>query len=234
VLKPPLRPLLLGHRGARPARHSWISGNDQDVPSENTFAAFDYALAQGCDGFEFDVRHTRDRCNVVCHDPQLGGFTVAEVDLSALRGTDALAVPCLEDVLARYSARAYLDIELKESGNEESVAKALHQYRPKAGFVVSSFKRDVLLHLHKYDPSLPLGYICDDKHRMNDWSDLPIAVVLPHFKLVSADLIESIHKGNVGVMTWTVNWETDMLRLASWGIDGLISDDPKLLKITLA
>jgi len=38
----------------------------------------------------------------------------------------------------------------------------------------------------------------------------------------------------VGVMTWTVNRETDMLRLASWGIDGLISDDPKLLKITLA
>lgn len=234
MLKSPLRPLLLGHRGARPVRHDWISRTNPDVPSENTFAAFDYALAQGCDGFEFDIRHTRDRCNVVCHDPQLGGSTIAEVDISTLRGSDVLTVPCLEDVLERYSARAYLDIELKESGNEESVVMALNKHRPKAGFVVSSFKCDVLRHLHRCDPSLPLGFICDDKRRMNDWRDLPIAVFLPHFSLVSSDLIEIIHRGNVGVMTWTVNRETDMLRLASWGIDGLISDDPKLLKIALA
>ncbi len=35
------RPLLLGHRGAR----------SEKSPPENTFAAFDFALASGCDGF---------------------------------------------------------------------------------------------------------------------------------------------------------------------------------------
>ena len=38
---------------------------------ENTFAAFDRALAQGTWGIEFDVRWTRDLQPVVAHDPDL-------------------------------------------------------------------------------------------------------------------------------------------------------------------
>ena len=45
-----IRPLLLGHRGARAEKSI----------SENTLASFDLALAQGCDGFEFDVRLAAD------------------------------------------------------------------------------------------------------------------------------------------------------------------------------
>jgi hypothetical protein len=43
-------PLLLGHRGARASASV----------AENTFASFDLALRQGCDGFEFDVRLAGD------------------------------------------------------------------------------------------------------------------------------------------------------------------------------
>ncbi len=59
------RPLLLGHRGARRAA------------PENTLEAFDLALAHGCDGFEFDVRMTRDGRCVICHDPRLRGREIA-------------------------------------------------------------------------------------------------------------------------------------------------------------
>jgi glycerophosphoryl diester phosphodiesterase len=31
------------------------------------------------------------------------------------------------------------------------------------------------------------------------------------------------------LLTWTVNDAQDLLRLARWGVDGLISDDPRLL-----
>jgi glycerophosphoryl diester phosphodiesterase len=57
------RPLLLGHRGARGIR---------SIP-ENTIASFDRALADGCDGFEFDVRLTADGEAVICHDPVFRG-----------------------------------------------------------------------------------------------------------------------------------------------------------------
>jgi len=60
----PIRPLLLGHRGARA---------EKSIP-ENTLASFDCALAQGCDGFEFDVRLSADGQPVICHDTRVHGF----------------------------------------------------------------------------------------------------------------------------------------------------------------
>ena len=66
-------PLLLGHRGAR-------------LPNlpENTFAAFDFCLAAGCDGFEFDVRLTADSRLIVCHGSKLCSREVAQTTFEAL------------------------------------------------------------------------------------------------------------------------------------------------------
>src|ERR1700681_1548881 len=91
------RPLLLGHRGARALK---------SIP-ENTLASFDQALADGCDGFEFDVRLSADGKPVVCHDPQTGGVEIARTSARQLAG-----LPQLQDVLARYEDNAFLDIEL--------------------------------------------------------------------------------------------------------------------------
>ena len=50
---------VVGHRGARGDR------------SENTLPAFQYAIAAGVDGIEFDVHVTKDNKVVVSHDPVL-------------------------------------------------------------------------------------------------------------------------------------------------------------------
>ena len=81
------RPLLLGHRGARALK---------SIP-ENTLASFDRALADGCDGFEFDVRLSAGGTAVVCHDAQTGNFEIASASAEQLS-----ALPQLRDVLARY------------------------------------------------------------------------------------------------------------------------------------
>jgi glycerophosphoryl diester phosphodiesterase len=98
------RPLLLGHRGARAFK---------PLP-ENTLASFDRALADGCDGFEFDVRLTADNVAVVCHDPKTEDAEIASATVAQLSN-----LPRLEDVLARYKNSAFLDIELKVQGLEE-------------------------------------------------------------------------------------------------------------------
>ena len=92
------RPLLLGHRGARAVT---------SIP-ENTLASFDRALADGCDGFEFDVRLTAGGEAVVCHDPKIGSLEIAGAGGEAVR-----TLPRLQDVLERYQQAAFLDIELK-------------------------------------------------------------------------------------------------------------------------
>ena len=213
-----MAPVLLGHRGAR-ARKS--------IP-ENTFASFDQALADGCDGFEFDVRLTADGCALVCHDPHSGGIEIA----SASR-EQCLALPRLEDVVARYHARAFLDIELKVSGLERSAAAALKEHRPERGFVVSSFLPEVVLRMHAEDAAVPVGLICETRAELLRWTDLPITYVIPHHKLVDASLIQEVQRAGKKILVWTVNSRLEMEKLRDWGVDGIISDDTSLLARTL-
>jgi len=225
------RPLLLGHRGVRPVRRFGAYAQTSKLPSENTLAAFDYALTNRCDGFEFDVRFTQDHRAIVCHDPQLGGREISAADYAEL-GRAGSDPACLEDVLLRFGTAAYLDIELKTGGNEERVIAALRGTPPSCGYVVSSFFPEILLRIKQLDSSVPLGFICDRAEYVNVWTELPIAVLIPHHKLVTEKLIAAAHRRDVQVFTWTVNQRRDLVRLSGWGVDGLISDDPALLSRT--
>jgi glycerophosphoryl diester phosphodiesterase len=208
------RPLLLGHRGAI-----------RSAP-ENTIEAFDLALAQGCDGFEFDVRLTRDRQGVICHDPGLGGHEVSRADLADL------AAPSLEDVLARFAERAFLDIELKVSGLEAHTAELLKRYPAQRGYCVSSFLPEVLEALYRVDPSLSLGLICKTRRQLAAWASLPVQAVFLHRSLAHANVIQTLKAADRQVFVWTVNLARGMRQFAALAVDGIISDRTELLART--
>lgn len=132
-------------------------------------------------------------------------------------------------MLAEFGPSAFLDIELKVAGNEEEIVAAVHAHSPRCGYVVTSFDRDILLRLHSLDKNIPLGYVWNNRAAGEDWAELPVSVVLPRYDLVTKPLVEQAHRFMRKVFTWTVNRERDLLRLADWGVDGLISDNPKLL-----
>jgi glycerophosphoryl diester phosphodiesterase len=212
-----ISPLLLGHRGARAQK---------SVP-ENTLASFDLALASGCDGFEFDVRLTADGQAVICHDAKINGNQIAQ---SSAQG---LALPLLREVLARYRTTAFLDIELKVPGLEAITADLLREFVPARGYVVSSFLPEVLQAIHVLDATIPLGLICETRVQFSRWLQLPLEYVIPHRTLVRQSLIDEIKAAGKKTIVWTVNVPADMKRFAQWGVDGIISDDPKRLALTL-
>ena len=224
------RPLLLGHRGAR-----------LGVP-ENSFAAFDKALGDGCDGFEFDVRLTADFHCVICHDPGLFGFDLAGTGFAELQA--ACAQPprrgggrelcTLEEVLARYASRAYLDIELKVCGAEAAAVALLKQFPALSGAVVSSFLPSVITSFAELDPTASLGLIFDDPKALRQWDSLPVSHLMPRYKLIDRVLMNEFHAAGKQVFAWTVNHEREMRRLAELGVDGLISDDTRLLSDVFA
>jgi glycerophosphoryl diester phosphodiesterase len=208
-----IRPLLLGHRGAR---------GEKSIP-ENTLASFDLALAQGCDGFEFDVRLTSDGQAVVCHDATAHGLKIGESSAESLR------LPCLREVLTRYQNSAFLDIELKVSGLETIAADLLRTLAPARGFVASSFLPEVLRAIHDLDSTVPLGLICETRAELSLWPKLLVEYVIPHHKLVRKSLIDEIQAAGKKILVWTVNATVDMNRFSKWGVDGIISDHPRRL-----
>lgn len=206
-------PLLLGHRGAR---------GEKSIP-ENTLASFDRALADGCDGFEFDVRLSGDGQAVVCHDPTTRGMRIAECP------AQELPLPLLRDVLTRYQKTAFLDVELKVAGLEAATAELLRELPPARGFVVSSFLPECLLTLSALDATIPLGLICETRDQLNRWRDLPVEYVIPHHRLVRQGLVAELKAGGKKTLVWTVNATADMKKFAAGGVQGMISDYPKRL-----
>jgi glycerophosphoryl diester phosphodiesterase len=212
------RPLLLGHRGARALK---------SIP-ENTIASFDQALADGCDGFEFDVRRTGDEEAVVCHDPKAAGF-----EISRASAKQVLQLPRLRDVLQRYRD-SFLDIELKVKGLERITLDLFLRHKPRRGFVVSSFQPGALKSVHALDATIPLGLICESKTQLRLWNELPVEYVIPQQELVDSELVRKIKGAGKKILVWTVNDPADMKRFAEYGVDGIISDDTSLLCRTLA
>ena len=117
------RPLVFAHRGGA------------QIGPENTIAAFDRAHAFGVDGFELDVRLSRDGEVMVIHDAEVdrttnGSGKVSAMTAAELRTLDAGArfkgsddsrdsddrgdtrIPFLRDVLARFPSEMLI-IELK-------------------------------------------------------------------------------------------------------------------------
>ncbi len=213
------RPVLLGHRGARALK---------SIP-ENTLASFDRALAGGCDGFEFDVRLTEDGEAVVCHDPSVGKLKIDRATAQQLP-----ALPRLRDVLQRYQATAFLDIEMKVRGLERITLDLFLRHKPRRGFVVSSFVPGVLKAFRAQDSAIPLGLICETKTQLRFWTELPVEYVIPHSALAEPELVRKIKGAGKKVIVWTVNDPAEMQRFAELGVDGIISDDPGLLGRTVS
>lgn len=217
--------LLLGHRGAR--RYA----------PENTLAAFELALEHGADGFEFDVRLTRSRQLVVCHDPRFRRLPVRRSTLKQLQArcvTSQEFPPALPEVLERFAKRAFLNLEVKVRGIERLVHRVVSGLRPQCGYFISSFQPGVIREFHRIDRGLVLGTISQTRWQLRRWETLPVTYVVPQYHLLSRRLVEEVHAAKKLIVTWTVNEPSQMRRAAALGVDGIISDDTKVLVETFA
>jgi glycerophosphoryl diester phosphodiesterase len=219
--KPRIRPLLLGHRGAR------------KYAPENTFAAFDLALQHGCDGFEFDVRLTLDQQSVLLHDPRVKRRAIDVHSLAALTVLLAPNAPAsLSGVVERYSGRCFLDIELKVQGLVQQAAELVRRFRPQ--HVVASFLPEVVQELKACRiPELVVGLNVRNRPQLRRFSALDPDVLIAHHVMVSRSLVDDMHAASKKIFAWTVNSQREMLRLAEWGVDAIISDRTRLLCDTL-
>jgi glycerophosphoryl diester phosphodiesterase len=210
------RPLFLGHRGTRV------------YAPENTFAAFDTAIEHGCDGFEFDVRRTKDGVAVVCHDAH---FYKQKIDEHTFHHLKALhTLPSLEEIIREYGQRCYINIELKDPGLEIETLRLLQLAPPKQGVMVSSFLPEVIeaLALARGMMTTPLGYICRNLRLLNKWRRLPITHAIINHAIYSKQLQGDLKDAGIKLFIWTVNEPAEMRRFIDLGVDGIISDDSKL------
>jgi glycerophosphoryl diester phosphodiesterase len=239
-----------------PAAHPVIAhrGDSAHAP-ENTFAAFDQAVALGADALELDVRLTRDGVPVVIHDETVDRTTdgQGQVDshtLTELQRLDAgsrftsdggrtypyrgaeVRIPALEEVVRRYPDLPLL-IELKSADAVEPTRQVLA-----ASGVVPRALVDSMLHAAVAPfrgGTVATGASVDDVLRLlrRLWrtAALPYeALCVPRWyrglRIPVSVLSRAAKRAGVVTHVWTVNAPPVARRLWRAGVQGIITDDP--------
>lgn len=225
-------PLVIAHRGASAEK------------PENTLAAFRRALALGVDGIELDVHVTRDGVPVVFHDDSLRRLTGTPGRLRArtwpeLRPLRILGsaepIPRLVDVLRLTRGRAVVQLELKAGTPVAPVVRAIRTARAAGHVILASFSAALVRDARRLAPTIPRMLIATGRQppatllaRLAGCGAGGLSVAHPAVR--SAAWVRFFHARGLGVWCWTVNDRPTARRLARWGVDALLGDNPALLR----
>ena len=225
-----------------PVKRVGHKGADLLAPG-NTFESFQAALEMGVHMIEFDVLPATDGRLVLAHDP------------ADAAGREPLT---LEEGLDHFASDAYadveLDVDLKAPGYEREVAEALAERDLLDRSLVSSTYMRTMDVLGEVMPGVRRGWSVPRATR--DWTRSPfgpavygllvawrkllprqtarlvrdgrIEAVMSHFLLASPQLVRAVHDAGGEVYVWTVDESKRIELLDSMGVDGVITNDPRL------
>jgi glycerophosphoryl diester phosphodiesterase len=223
----------VGHKGA-----------DHVAPG-NTEASFEAALEHGVDMIEFDVLRARDGRLVLAHD-----YADSE------RRECLTLEEGLELFAGEAYAGVELDVDLKLPGYEREVAEGLARHGLLERSLVSTMYTDSLDRLGELEPGLRRGWSVP--HVRRDYLKAPFYVRLPalalaawmrlrmpslasariraggcealmaHHILVTRRLVRAVQGAGGQLYVWTVDEAPKIRAFETLGVDGVITNDPRL------
>jgi glycerophosphoryl diester phosphodiesterase len=181
--------------------------------------------------------------------------TVASLPVAALREA-APELPMLDEALDFLAgAGVGIQIDVKQRWSTRAILGALRRHGVVDRSVASSFWRDVVRDLRRGEPALAVGVgYPDDRYglarrrmlaplivpsvavlgralprRLVRWlQSTGASVAMLHWGVVSPEAVRRAHAFGAAVWAWTVNSRPLLERLTDFGVDGVITDDPRL------
>jgi glycerophosphoryl diester phosphodiesterase len=229
------RPRRVGHKGAA------------HIEQGNTLASFDAALAHDIDMIELDVLSER---------PGGGGRLIVAHDHEDARAREPLTLEQALDHLAgpRFSV-IELDVDVKLPGYELRVLEALRERELVPRTLVSGMFPAGLAQIRAAEPALRLGWSVP-RVRRDYTTDMLTAIpalamltgyraalprrvrsalregrfdaIMAHWRVVTRALVRAVAEGGGELYVWTVDDARMIERLSAMGVDGIITNDPRL------
>jgi glycerophosphoryl diester phosphodiesterase len=226
----------VGHRGA-----------DLLAPG-NTRAAFAAAAQAGVDMLEFDILSE--------HRDGTGRLLLAHDYGDLARRPDAMTLDeGLEHLAGEAYAGLELDVDMKLGGYEQRVLDALRSAGLLERCLVTSMELPSLRVVRAIEPSVRLGLSVPRLRRdpmRRPWTAIPavplglayrallpwrlgrlarasvIDAAMVHWRLVTPRLLRTMHRHGGELYVWTVDDRARVARLVALGVDGVITNDPRL------
>ncbi len=238
----------LDHPGVLAFAHR---GGAEEVP-ENSLAAFQHAVDLGYRYLETDVHLTADGVVVAFHDDILDRVTdrtgrLADLgweEVSEARIAGSEPIPTLLDLLEAFP-EARVNIDPKDDAVVEALARILRETVALDRVCLGAFSDRRLAHLRELlGPELctsagprsiaafraaSLGLVM----RQPPWHCLQVPVRARGVTLVERRFLEAAHEKGLQVHVWTIDEADEMHRLLDLGVDGIMTDRPRLLREVL-
>jgi glycerophosphoryl diester phosphodiesterase len=221
-------PLVIAHRG------------DSSIALENSLEAIHRALSYPADMIELDIRKSRDNVLYVMHDKLTFRTADRNIDIEHASSDEIAGVklrngepiPSLTDVIKIVSGKAGLNLELKSDGAGLLTAEYLASSDYKGYVLISSFKEEEVRAFRRAMPALPVSLIFDvfTARDVPAYGEKGYAIVSLRKTTATRKLINACHERGIQAYVWTVDDEKEMRKFISWGVDGIYSNRPGVLK----
>ncbi|WP_326594708.1 glycerophosphodiester phosphodiesterase [Streptomyces sp. NBC_01803] len=218
--------LTVGHRGL------------MGVEPENTLRSFRRAERAGVDAVELDLRLSKDGELVVIHDAEVerttdGSGRVADLTLAELRGLDAgrgERVPLFTEVVAAVAAP--LQAEIKDPAAARSLALAVGHGRLHGRVRAISFHEEALREIRERLPGLPVALVTGRSTATAPERAAALGADMVSCELahLDPDVVGRCRAAGVRVIAWTVNDAAELARARALGLDGVVTDVPRIVR----
>jgi glycerophosphoryl diester phosphodiesterase len=227
-----VKTLKIGHRGAK------------GLLAENTLASFEKALSLGVDGVELDVHRCASGELVVIHDETVdettngsGYITTFTLQmLQTLKIEKNHKIPTLREILDSINKRCFVNIELKGKNTAEATVEIIEEYIltknwKYENFIVSSFDFNSLNEVRSLNTKILIGVIAeaDIEQALAVAKYLEVYSIHPYFELLTIENCYQMKQKGYKVIPWTVNERSDIEKMKSFGVSGIITDFPDRL-----
>lgn len=224
----------LDHPGLIPFAHRGNAAGNV----ENTMAAFRAVVDLGYRYVETDVRTTRDGQLVVFHDRTLERIAGVDRAVGSLPYADLerFAVPRLTDVLEAFPDTRF-NVDMKDWPAVEALATVLETTRSTDRLCVASFSEARLRRIRRLAgpelcTSAGVGGVARFVLRWPGPVGGAAAIQAP-LSLLRPALVERARRRGLKYHVWTLNERESIARAVSAGVDGIMTDEPVLLRAVL-
>ena len=219
--------------------------------NENTLESFDYCQSLGCEFIETDVQVSSDGIPYIFHDDDLKRIlnnpirfdSLSSNEIDELSIFNSCKIPKLSDALLRFPNLCF-QIDFK---TDEVVIPALDVINEMNVFdrvCIASFNSKRLQNVRSLYPDLSISMGPNEVFktllaRFNLYKgDVPgdcLQIPMSYYgiKIVSKRFVDFIHSRGLKIMIWTINDIKTFKYLIDLGVDGIITDKPKLLFKTI-
>jgi glycerophosphoryl diester phosphodiesterase len=229
----------IGHKGAHL------------VEAGNTVASFEVARGLQVDMIEFDVLRHKGKL-IVAHDL---------VDAEERAATALTLDEALAHLATPEFAEIGIDVDMKHRGFELELVDALARHDLIGRTMITTMYDESLRLIREHDKQVRLGLTIPKVTR--DWLSMPnfvtpliwlgvaehrarqpsrvsrmlrngeIDAVMAFHAVVTPRLVDMVHDAGGELYSWTVDDPMTITRLIDLGVDGIVSNDPRLIEVAL-